>query len=156
MFSISKQLTCQKYIYKIHSSRLRKAKWKLTLPLSEARRNDEMISIADSQVLRWIDQLNGLTDADGRAREIKEEIRQLRKQPTGQQTRQRIRELYEDAKALIPSAQLIVVFTKPPVDFGPVLGYEILRKISFSEELDRITVSEEGSGTGILCQRNNA
>ena len=111
MFSISKQLTCQKYIYKIHSSRLRKAKWKLTLPLSEARRNDEMISIADSQVLRWIDQLNGLTDADGRAREIKEEIRQLRKQPTGQQTRQRIRELYAalDAVQYKPDYMCLII-----------------------------------------------
>lgn len=64
VFDIAKQLTCQKYIYKIHSSRLRKEKWKLTLPIDEARRNDEVISLADSQVLRWIDELNGITDAD--------------------------------------------------------------------------------------------
>ena len=42
MFQISKQLTCQKFIYKLHSSRLRKHRWRLTLPIEEARRNEEV------------------------------------------------------------------------------------------------------------------
>ena len=75
--SISKQLVCQKYIYKIHSSRLRKEKWKLILPIDEARRNDEVISLADSQVLRWIDELNGITNGDEQARNLKNEIKRL-------------------------------------------------------------------------------
>lgn len=94
MESISKQLVCQKYIFKIHSSRLRKAKWKLTLPISEARRNDEIISLADSQVLRWIDEINGITDADRIAREIKLNIRQLRKEANSVQNRKQIKSLY--------------------------------------------------------------
>lgn len=56
---------------------------------------------------------------------------------------------YEDAKALVPSAQLFVVFAKVLADSDPITSYEILREVSFSAELDRITVSEEGSGTGI-------
>ena len=48
----------QQLIYKIHSARLRQAKWNLTLPLDEARRNDEVVPLGDSQVLRWIDELN--------------------------------------------------------------------------------------------------
>ena len=94
MENISKQLVCQKYIYKIHSSRLRKAKWKLTLPISEARKNDEIISLADSQVLRWIDEINGITDADAIARETKLQIRQLRKEPNSIQNRKQIKSLY--------------------------------------------------------------
>lgn len=94
MTVISKQLVCQKYIYKIHSSRLRKEKWKLTLPIEEARRNDEVISLADSQVLRWIDELNGITDADRQAREIKQEIKRIRKEPNNVQNRRLIKQLY--------------------------------------------------------------
>ena len=94
MNTISKQLVCQKYIYKIHSSRLRKAKWNLTLPLSEARKNDEVISLADSQVLRWLDELNGITDAEQQARAVKAEIRRLRKEPDNIQNRRSIRKLY--------------------------------------------------------------
>ena len=91
---LAKQKVCQKYIYKIHSARLRKAKWKLTLPLAEARANDEVISLADSQVLRWLDELNGITDADLQAREVKAEIRRLRKEPNSIQNKRRIRALY--------------------------------------------------------------
>lgn len=100
MFIIAKQLTCQKYIYKIHSSRLRKEKWKLTLPIDEARRNDEVISLADSQVLRWIDKLNGITDADAHAQNIKTQIRQIRKEPNNIQNKRKVRRLYAELDAI--------------------------------------------------------
>ena len=100
MTVISKQLACQKYIYKIHSSRLRKEKWKLALPIEEARRNDEVISLADSQVLRWIDELNGLTDADDKARDIKSEIKRLRKEQNSVQNRRAIKQLYAQLDTL--------------------------------------------------------
>lgn len=96
MLLISQQLTCQRYIYKIHSSRLRKEKWKLTLPIEEARRNDEVISLADSQMLRWIDELNGITDADARAIELKQRIRRIRREPNSVQNRRLIKQLYSD------------------------------------------------------------
>lgn len=91
---------CQKYIYKIHSSRLRKAKWKLILPIDEARRNDEVISLADSQVLRWIDELNGLTGADEKARSIKAEIKRMRKEQNSVQNRRTIKQLYAQLDAI--------------------------------------------------------
>lgn len=100
MFDIAKQLTCQKYIYKIHSSRLRKEKWRLTLPIDEARRNDEVISLADSQVLRWIDELNGITDADTKARDIKTQIKQIKKEQNSVQNKIKIKQLYSDLDAL--------------------------------------------------------
>jgi len=92
--TISKQQSCQKFIYKIHSSRLRKNRWKLTLPISEARRNDEVISLADSQVLRWIDEINGVIDADSIAKSIKNDIKSVKKEPNSLQNRKKIRELY--------------------------------------------------------------
>jgi len=93
-------LVCQKYIYKIHSSRLRKEKWRLTLPIEEARRNDEVISLADSQMLRWIDELNGITDADAKAKEIKLQIRRIRKEPSSPQNKRTIRQLYKDLDSI--------------------------------------------------------
>ena len=93
---MSKQLSCQKFIYKIHSSRLRKEKWKLSLPISEARKNEEVISLADSQILRWIDELNGVVDGDAVARRIKREIAQIRREPYSVENRRRMRKLYAD------------------------------------------------------------
>lgn len=100
MLYISKQLVCQKYIYKIRSSRLRKERWKLTLPLDEARKNDEVISLADSQILRWIDELNGITDADIKAKEIKNQINKLRKEPNSRQNNRVIKNLYKELDSL--------------------------------------------------------
>lgn len=100
MFTISKQLSCQKFIFKIHSSRLRRERWKLTLPVDEARRNEEIISLADSQILRWIDEINGVEGADEKAKAIKSEIKMLRKEPNSAQVRKRIRQLYSDLDKL--------------------------------------------------------
>lgn len=50
--------------------------------------------MADSQVLRWLDELNGITDAEIKAREIKAEIRMLRKEPDNVQNRKLAKQLY--------------------------------------------------------------
>lgn len=94
--NISRQQSCQKFIYKLHSARLRKARWNLTLPISEARRNDEVISLSDSQMLRFIDKLNGVTDGDSVAKNIKKQIKMLKKEPNSLQNRRKIKKLYEE------------------------------------------------------------
>lgn len=91
---MAKQQVSQRYIFKIHSSRLKKAKWNLTLPLAEARKNEEVISLNDSQMLRWIDELNGVVNAETRTRELRRQIRALRHQPSSVANRREIRRLY--------------------------------------------------------------
>lgn len=83
-------------MFKIHTDRLRKAKWRMELPLDEARRNDEVISLASSQVLRWIDELNEVRNADDRVREIRRRIRAIRKEPVSAANRREIRKLYAE------------------------------------------------------------
>lgn len=67
----------------------------MTLPISEARRNDEVISLSDSQMLRFIDKLNGIENGDAIAKGIKNEIKMLRKEPNSLQNRRKIKKLYE-------------------------------------------------------------
>lgn len=74
---------------------MRKAKWNLTLPLSEARKNDEVISLSDSQILRWIDELNHIENADFEAKKLKKSIKMLKKQPNSLQNRREIKKMYE-------------------------------------------------------------
>lgn len=95
MLEISKQLEQQRFIFKIHSARLRKSKWKLNLSIQEARKNQEVISMGSSQVLRWIDELNGVTDADEQAKNIKLEIKRIKHENTSAENRKRIKELYD-------------------------------------------------------------
>lgn len=96
MIRLSKQFEQQRYIYKIHSSRLRKSNWKLTLPIDEARKNDEVISLASSQQLRWIDKLNEITDADEEAKSIRERIRRIKQEPISVQNKHEIKRLYKE------------------------------------------------------------
>lgn len=92
---MSKQQTCQRYIFKIHSARLRNAGWNLTLSLPDARRNQELVSLADSQMLRFIDSLNNIEDADTIAKSIQSQIKRLRKEPNTAVNRHKIKKLYE-------------------------------------------------------------
>ena len=100
MRAIGKQLACQKFIFKIHSSRLRSVKWKLNLSVEEARRNDEVISLADSQLLRWIDELNGIRDADAKVAEIKRRIKRIRREDDSAGSKKMIRQCYKELDAL--------------------------------------------------------
>lgn len=86
----------QKFVYKIHSDRLRREHWKLTLDIEDARRNDEVISLASSQVLRWIDSLRGITDCGIRSKEIRGKIREVRKEPNNVRNRRLLRQLYAE------------------------------------------------------------
>ena len=52
------QYSYQKYVLKIHSSKILKNKKNLNISLSEMRKNKEIVALADSQVLRFIDEIN--------------------------------------------------------------------------------------------------
>lgn len=56
--------------------------------------------MGSSQVLRWIDELNGVTDADEQAKNIKLEIKRIKREPTSFENRKKIRELYDRLDAL--------------------------------------------------------
>ena len=90
----------QQLIYKIHSARLRKAKWNLTLPLDEARRNDEVVPLGSSQMLRWIDELNGVGDAEAAVERLRKEIKNVRKRDNSVQNRKIIKDLYKQLESI--------------------------------------------------------
>lgn len=70
------------------------------MPIAEARKNEEVISLAGSQLLRWIDELNGCFDCDAKARIVFEEIRQVKRLPNSVRNKRRIRQLYQQLDAL--------------------------------------------------------
>lgn len=126
MIKIAKQKTSQKYVYKLHSSRLRKAKWKLSLPLSEARENgDDIISIADSECLRTIDSFNHTEDSDLRSKRIRRKIKELSK--LNPPNKRLISRLYEDLyKCRFQEDYVCIIFdTKADYDRCSKRGFYI-------------------------------
>lgn len=93
-----KQKAAQKFIYKIHTKQLKRSNWNLNLPLEEAMRDypDLIVSINDSQMLRWIDELNGVENYSERIRTIRNRIQYIKKKPKSRQQKQAIREAYDD------------------------------------------------------------
>lgn len=81
MVKIAKQKKCKRYLFKLHSERLRRARWNLEYPLEEALNTEDIISLSDSQVLRFIDELNNdsFEEREKEATYIKKEIKRLKK-----------------------------------------------------------------------------
>jgi hypothetical protein len=60
----------QRYVIKICTSRLRRAGWSLDLTIDQAWKNKELVALGDSQLMRFLDELDGGPDSAARSREI--------------------------------------------------------------------------------------
>lgn len=93
---MSKHLTSQRYVFKIHSSRLRRSKWNLQLTVNQARENKELIALSESQMMRFIDELNGITNPELHISDIKSKIKGLKFEKNLSISRPKIKKLYEE------------------------------------------------------------
>lgn len=90
-------------IYKIPSSLLKKNKWDLTLSTEECRKRcpEIMITMAESQLIRWIDELQGRENPAKKVREIRKKIKETRKLPKSKETNKIMAGLYEALDKLL-------------------------------------------------------
>lgn len=114
----------QQMVYKICSQRILKSKKKnLIITPQEARLNDEIISLADSNVLRAIDELNGV-DRVAVANKIgsfRAEIGKLRELSDNKASaRRRIGELYGELDKLQLKTDYLMVVMDKPSDFDKI------------------------------------
>lgn len=93
---MSKHLTSQQYVFKIHTSRLRRAKWNLQLTTNQARENQELIALSESQIMRFIDEINGITNPELHISEIKKQIKELKYEKNLAISRPKIKKLYSE------------------------------------------------------------
>lgn len=117
-----RQKMYRQFVYKISSDRILGAKKKnLIITPSEARLNNELISLADSNVLREIDKLNGIDRAAvaEKVGNIRQEIRQLRDSGENRiSARRRIGELYAELDEIQLKTDYLVVVMSKPSDFN--------------------------------------
>ena len=122
------QKSCLKLIYKVHSKQLRKARWKLNLPLEVAMVDcpETVVSLNDSQLLRFIDELNGVTDLDNKVKSIQRKIRLEKKKPRSRETRALIKNLYEALYSLQFQKDYVCVIMDSNKDYDRAnLGFSI-------------------------------
>lgn len=89
----------------------------MKLSVKDARANGEIISLADSQMLRWIDELNGVDGADIRARRIKNEIYRIKHDPGYPDAKKRLKFLYDELDRVEFKADYISVVMDSKTDY---------------------------------------
>lgn len=122
------QKKCLRLIYKIESKQLKKAKWELTLPLSTAMKTcpESIVSISDSQCLRFIDEINGINDLNERVRNIQKKIRFVKKQPKTRETKMLISSYYDALYNLQFQKDYICVIMNSKADYDRAnMGFSI-------------------------------
>ena len=145
-----KQKMYQQFVYKVESSRILGSKKKnLKITPCEARLNNELISLADSNVLRTIDELNGVNRAAvaEKISDIRGEIKQLQQSNENKVVaRRRIKELYAELDELQLKSDYVMIVMSKPSDFDKlnkgfsVNGIEYRRLVGTPNGVKKSTV----------------
>lgn len=116
--NMTRQPSCLKFIYKLSSRRLKQSKWDLTLPLQTAIKNkSDVVALGDSQLLRWICELNNTKDLDTKVSELKKEIKAIKKQSKTRENQAKIRRLYDSLYTLQYQKDYVCVIMDSEKDY---------------------------------------
>lgn len=145
-----KQKIYQQFVLKLHSDKILKSpKKNLIISLSEARQNNEVISLADSNILRSIDNLNGLDRkiTANRVREIRKRISELNIQETNLvASRNERRKLYIQLDEIQFKPDYVMIVMDKASDFDKlnkgffINGIEFKRLVGTSNGVKQSTV----------------
>lgn len=123
---MAKQQTEQRYIFKVHSKRLREAQWDLDLQLHAARLSGEVVSLSDSQMLRWIDELNNAGDVDKYARRIRRQLKLARQCEVSSAVTYEVKRLYDELDETLFKKDYVCVVMDTKKDYQrAVKGFKI-------------------------------
>lgn len=133
------------------SKRLKQAKWKLTLPLQSAMKNkNDIVALNDSQILRWICELNGIENLDSEVSELKKEIKSIKKQPKNKENKDKIKELYEKLYSLQYQKDYFCMIMNSDKDYDranqgfKINGYEYHRLLGTNGGIKKSTITYIG------------
>ena len=110
-------------------------------PCEAGAKSDLVVSVGESQLIRWIDELNGRDDVGAQIKTIKNKIRSKKKSKEKSKTKSRIKALYSELNELkfIPDLVSVVMNRESHYDevnrgftinFGLVDGKEVIIKYS--------------------------
>ena len=62
------------------------------------KNKNDIVALNDSQILRWICELNGIENLDAKVSELKKEIKIIKKQPKNKENKDKIKEISKGRK----------------------------------------------------------
>lgn len=117
----------QRMILKIESKDLKKAKWKFEVNLETALDEKLIISVSESQLIRWIDKLKGRGDVNAQIKSVKSKIKKIKKNKEDTHRKEKLRKAYSKRDNLQFIPDLVnVVF--PPCKNGENRDYDRANK----------------------------
>lgn len=122
------QKSCLRLIYKLESKQLKRAKWNLDLPLEEAliTQPRSVVSIADSQAMRFIDEINGVSGISEQVKDIQRRINRIKKKPKSAENKKEIRRLYSEMYRLQFQEDYLCVIMSTVSDYDRAnLGFTV-------------------------------
>lgn len=146
------------------SKRLKQAKWNLTLPLQSAMKNkNDIVALNDSQILRWICELNGLENLDEKVSKVKSEIKSIKKQEKSRENKDRIKQLYEDLYSFQYQKDYLCMIMNSNKDYDranegfKINGYKYHRLLGTNGGIKKSTITYIGNGVfnEIVKRMNN-
>jgi len=127
------QKSVHRFIYKLESKRLKRAKWNLRLPIKEAMRTcpDSIVSLNESECLRFIDEICGCDDINERVRHIQKKIHFTKKQPKSRENKMLINGYYDTLYNLQFQKNYVCVIMNSDADYdranqGFTINYGII------------------------------
>ena len=113
---MARQQMYQRYVYKIHSKEIIKSKFSFNLTVSDARKKQELITLADSQILRFIDDINKTNREENNLayKRLHKELKLIRKGERQSDTKVKINNIYKELEKIqIVNEYLCVIIDKP-------------------------------------------
>lgn len=91
------QKSCHRLIYKLNSKFLKKNNWDVQLDLYQTMREhpDRVVALSESQALRFINEINGVDDVNGKVFGIFKKLKDEKKKPRSRETKATVRALYD-------------------------------------------------------------
>lgn len=101
---------------------MRRSKWNLKLPLSEAVKNEEVIKLSDSQVMRFINDINNVDSEyiENQVKTLRKELKTITKQERSKENRIRTKQIYAELNKLqfVPEYMCLIIDRPKDLDLA--------------------------------------
>lgn len=109
------------YIYKFDTSRLKEYNYDITITPDEARRNGELVSVGDSQVLRTIRKITKSNYSEDAVKTLEELKYQLKKKKLSKQNIEKLGTTQENIDKLLHIPEYISIIVKSKGDYKNIV-----------------------------------
>lgn len=114
------------------------------------KNKNDIVALNDSQILRWICELNGIENLDNEVSKIKKEIKYIKKQEKTKENKDKIKELYEKLYSLQYQKDYFCMIMNSDKDYDranqgfKINGYEYHRLLGTNGGIKKSTITYIG------------